>query len=177
MRVMGSRGWDAARRRTGVDGRVVAVPSVVFMWCALWRDVSVANVASGLLVALVIVLGRPPVAPRRRIRPVAALGFVALVAWDLIRSTATVVAEILTPTDRTSERLLPVHLAAEHAHVQHLVLVAVTLTPGTAVVESDTTSRMLLLHLLHGTRAPATAAHVSRLARRAAAAFPAPEES
>ena len=61
--------------------------------------------------------------------------------------------------------------AGTRAHLL-LLIVAVTVTPGTAVVDADPDTGRLYLHLLHLDRAEGTVEHVLELAELACRALP-----
>ncbi len=159
----------SARRRS---------PILVFLltcsWLVLWRDISVANVISGLIVAslAVLVLGGDRTIGAIRPRPLMQLLWA--IAVDLVRSTIAVAHEVLTPTDYTKEAVIAVQI--DRAARPHLLLfvVAITLTPGTAVADVDPEKGRLYLHLLHVDRAEAVVAHTNRIASLATLAFPRP---
>jgi multisubunit Na+/H+ antiporter MnhE subunit len=58
-----------------------------------------------------------------------------------------------------------------------LIAVAVTVTPGTAVIDVDPDTSRIYLHILHAERAEATAGHVQELANLACRALPMPTDS
>lgn len=151
---------------------LVTIVALTLAWCALWREVTVANLASGLLVATLITVSGIGTAGRGRIRLRPLLGFAGLVAVDLVVSTVTVAKEILTPTDRTDEAIIAVAVPAETRHHLLLLTLAVTVTPGTAVVDADPATGTLYLHLLHLDRRAQLERHVNRLAELACAALP-----
>lgn len=155
--------------------RVVTIVALVGAWCALWGSISVANVASGLLISLMVTgldVGLPG---RGSIRIVPLAKFLGLVTVDLVTSTFYVAWEVLTPTDRTEESIIGVSLPAESRAHLLLLVVAVTLTPGTAVVDTDPDTGTIYLHLLHDDKRVETAEHVTRLAALACQALPVPE--
>ncbi len=148
---------------------------LVASWCALWRDISVANLLSGTIVAVgvQVILGRPVFGGRpKKIVPV--LNLVGLVLIDLARSTTSVAYEILTPTDHTQEAILAIAIPPKAHHLMLPLTVMITLTPGTAVIETDPLAGNMYLHLLHHDRRQETVRHVERLAELLAEAFPAP---
>jgi len=152
--------------------RLVTLSLLVGAWCALWGAVSIANVLSGLLVAVTatLIAGVEPGAGRIRIVPL--LHFVWLVAADLVVSTVSVAWEILTPTDYTDEAIIAVDTElGARSHLLMLV-VAITVTPGTAVVDTDAETGRLYLHLLHAEKSDDIIAHVRRLADLACRALP-----
>jgi multisubunit Na+/H+ antiporter MnhE subunit len=55
-------------------------------------------------------------------------------------------------------------------------VVAVTVTPGTAVVDADPDNGCLYMHVLHSEHADRIVEHVQRLATLACEAFPLPGE-
>jgi multicomponent Na+:H+ antiporter subunit E len=152
--------------------RLLTLALLVGAWCAAWGEVSVANVLSGTIVAVgaTLVAGVEPGMGRIRIVPL--LRFVWLVAVDLVVATATVAWEILTPTDYTQEAILAVDTSLESRSHLLMLVVAITVTPGTAVVDMDVDTGRLYLHLLHADRADGTLAHVGRLAELACRALP-----
>lgn len=152
--------------------RIVTVVALTFAWCALWGEASVANVLSGLIVAVAVssaAIGTPA-RGRVRLRPL--IRFAGLVLVDLVRSTLAVAREVLTPTDRTDEAIIEVEVPRESRLHLLSMIVAVTLTPGTAVVDADPDTGALYLHLLHAERREETEQHVRTLAELVCAALP-----
>jgi len=146
------------------------VISLTLVWCGLWGAISVANVASGLALSLLLSLGWASGTGFIRLRPL--LKFTWLVIVDLIRSTVDVAIEILTPPDRTEEAIIAVDLpATSNAHVL-LLSAAITLSPGTAVVDVNPETGRYYIHLLHVNKLETTAAHAVQLGELACAALP-----
>jgi multisubunit Na+/H+ antiporter MnhE subunit len=96
----------------------------------------------------------------------------AIVALDLVRSTFHVVWEILTPTDYTDEAIIAIDPPVDARSHLLLLVVAITVTPGTAVIDTDEETGRLYLHLLHAEAADEVTAHVHRVAELACRAFP-----
>ncbi len=152
--------------------RIVAVIALTLSWCALWGTFSAANLGSGLIVsAAAVSFGSSGSAGG--IQPVALFRLVALIIQDLASSTVNVAREVLTPTDYTEEGIIEVDLPRECSSHLLLLCTAITLTPGTAVVEVDRPNVKLFLHLLHLDRRDEVVEHVQQLASLAAAALPA----
>ena len=152
--------------------RLFNITALTFAWCALWGEASAANLLSGLLIAALVTT--PGVAtPGQggvRLRPLSR--FAALVGADLAKSTVAVAREVLTPTDYTDEAIVEVRVPTDSRTHLLLLIVAVTVTPGTAVVDADPDTGTLYLHLLHAERRAETEAHVIELAELACAALP-----
>ncbi len=156
--------------------RLVNIIILTLVWCGLWQDISAANLLAGLAIAVGATSARLGPPSRGGIDPVALVKLWVLVAVDLVRSTISVASEILTPTDHTEEAIVAV--TVPHENRQHLLLltIAITLTPGTAVVDSDPDTGTLYLHLLHQAKREETVAHAQRLVQLACKALPTASE-
>jgi len=158
--------------------RLLTVVLLTIAWCALWGSISWANVLSGAVVgsvALSVGVGARA-SGRGGVRVGAMMRLVAVVAVDMVVSTFTVVREVLTPTDHTAEAIIAVPISAPAKHHLLLLFVAITVTPGTAVVAAEADGSVLYLHVLHGDQRDAVDQHVRRLAELACAALPTADE-
>ena len=159
------------RRVVSLRGIITAM-LLVAAWCALWEEFSAANVLSGAVLASVVLAAGigPPARGGVRLWPLTVLG--GLVLKDLVSSTLSVAREVLTPTDHTDEAVVAVDLPVETGRHVALLSAAVTVTPGTAVIDADPDTGTLYLHLLHAERRPEVEAHVRRLAELSCRALP-----
>jgi multicomponent Na+:H+ antiporter subunit E len=119
------------------------------MWVALWGEVSVANVASGVIVVgLVHWLFADRAGVTHRLRPWNAVKTGAFVARSLVVSSFRVVLAVVAPNaDRTSTRVLTVQLQYGSRFIGAIVANFITLTPGTMTLELDD-SLTLHVHVL-----------------------------
>jgi multicomponent Na+:H+ antiporter subunit E len=156
--------------------RLVTIAGLVFAWCALWGTISVANILSGVLVSLVVLGSGVGTSGRGGIRLGPLLRFLLIVLIDLVKSSFTVAWEILTPTDYTEEAIIAVEAPVNTRHHLLLLVVAVTVTPGTAVIDTDPDTGTLYVHLLHANKADELRAHVLELSELACRALPMPED-
>ncbi|MGA9277082.1 Na+/H+ antiporter subunit E [Ilumatobacter sp.] len=158
-------------RRWWTFRRAVSIALLTVAWCALWGSLSAANVLSGLLVAAVATtLGNPPRHGGVRLGPL--LRLVWLVAIDLVVSTTVVVREVLTPTDFTDEAIIAIPVPPGRRSHLLLMYVAITVTPGTAVVAAEADGSKIYLHVLHADRRADVEAHTLRLFDLASRALP-----
>ena len=155
--------------------RLIAVGALTAAWVALWGDISFANITAGILIGGAVTIPSIATDQRGRINPGALIRLITAVAFDLAQSTVAVAKETLTPTDSTDESIIAVTLPPNTEHHFTFLVVAITLTPGTAVVDIDRSSCTLYLHLLHHDRKDETVEHVRRLARLVCAALPSDE--
>ena len=155
--------------------RLISVATLTAAWCALWGSVSIANVVAGLIIGSLVSLPALGTPGEGGLRIVPLVKFGAMVVWDLVASTFSVAYEVMTPPDNTEEAIVAVDLPGDSRSHLLLLVVAVTVTPGTAVIDVDAAQGRIYLHLLHAERADATAVHVRKLAELACAALPVPE--
>lgn len=141
-------------------------------WCALWGSASAANLLSGIAVAIVAMLFGSHARGGLGIRLVPLLHLIWLVMVDMVGSTVTVVREVLTPTDYTDEAIIAIRIPPGGEHHLLLLYIAITVTPGTAVVAAESDASVLYLHVLHADRRDAVEAHVHQLADVANRALP-----
>lgn len=134
--------------------RVVLLLWLVVAWVALWRDVSVANTASGIVVAVAVVWLFPPAnAAPLGVRPFALLRFLAATAVSILRANLVVAWEVVTPSNQINEGVVAVELASSNPVVITLVSHAIILAPGTMVIDidkgTDDRPTQLYVHVLH----------------------------
>ena len=164
--------WVTTARALLTPRRLLTVALLVGAWCALWGDVSIANVLWGTIVAVAATVFSGVDRNAGGLHIVPLLHFVWLVAVDLVVSTVQVAWEILTPTDYTDEAIIAVDTSLGARPHFLMLVVAITVTPGTAVIDSDADTGRLYLHLLHADKADEIVRHVRQLADLACRALP-----
>lgn len=134
---------------------VALVVWLVVAWVAFWRDVSAANILSGLLVAALTIalFPLPSEAGSLQFRLIPGVRFLLRSAWSIIRANVVVAWEVVTPTNQINEGVVAVELPSHHPTVITLVSHAIILAPGTMVVDidvgDDTRPTTLFVHVLH----------------------------
>ncbi len=154
--------------------RFLTIIALALAWCGLWQSISFANVVGGIALGGAVTYSGLGTSGRGGIRLLPLARLFVLVTADLVASTVNVAVEIVTPQDRTEEGIIAVPVPGESRQHLLLLIVAITLTPGTAVVDADPDTGTLYLHLLHIDRSEATVEHVNRLAALACEALPLP---
>ncbi|MDY7100076.1 MAG: Na+/H+ antiporter subunit E [Actinomycetota bacterium] len=125
---------------------------MVLAWIALWGDLSVANLLSGTLlaVAIVVAFSDRQARPRRgTIRPVATVRFGLWFLGALIRSSVLLAWEVLTPRNRIAEGIIAVPVRGISDELTVLVANVVSLIPGTVTLEARSGERLIYVHVLH----------------------------
>ena len=124
--------------------------ALLLLWIALWGEVSVANVLSGVLVVAIVSWLFAHDRPRRYVmRPVPALRLLLHVLVSLVGSSVRVVFAVLFPTrERIATSVQSVALQQGSVFVGAVVANAITLTPGTMSLDLDESTLVLSVHVL-----------------------------
>lgn len=132
--------------------RLTLVVWLLLLWVVLWRDLSIANVFSGLVVALVVtfLVGQPRAQePSHRLRPIAVVAFGGYFAWKLVEANIVLAREVLTRRDTTRPGVIAVRLHPASDLLTTIIANAISLTPGTLTLEVRQQPRTLYVHVLH----------------------------
>jgi multicomponent Na+:H+ antiporter subunit E len=123
---------------------------LTMVWVLLWGTVSVANVLSGLVVALgiTLLLPLPSVPVQGRLHPLSLAWLALHVAWWLLQSSVQVAWLAIRPGRPPRSAVLRGHLACKSDLVLALAVNIMNLTPGTIVLEIDQARRLVYVHVL-----------------------------
>jgi multicomponent Na+:H+ antiporter subunit E len=124
---------------------------LVLVWILLWGTWSWANLLSGLVVALVVMLllPLPPVVGGTRVRPLPLVRFVGHFLGDLVVSGAQVAWRALGPGGVRQGAIVRVQLRADSDLLLTVVAETISLVPGSLVLDLDREHRLISVHLLH----------------------------
>jgi len=130
--------------------RLWVVCWLVLVWILLWGTFSAANILSGLLVALVIILLLPlPVVPvEGKVHPLSLVRLIVTVGYYLVLSSLQVAYLAVRPGPPPLSAVLRAHLAVKSDLVLALAVNIFNLIPGSIVLEIDQTRRMLYMHVI-----------------------------
>lgn len=142
-------------------------------WVLLWRDLSIANLVGGALVATVIEWLRSATGQKLVIRIGPALRLFGFYLVQLVRSNARVAWEVITPDDSTiREGIVAYPLTSRSPQVALLVANAVSFAPGTLTLElAGEDPIVLYVHALHYDSEEEVLEEIAELERRVRAAF------
>ncbi|KZX22027.1 Na+/H+ antiporter subunit E [Rathayibacter tanaceti] len=138
------------RRRVDVWNRVAMFVTLVGIWVLLWDDVSVLSIVSGFLVALLItrVFYLPPVEFSNRVNPWFVLVFLLRLLVDIAVASVRVSWQILTLPVPVHNAIVAVHLRSRSEGMLVWTTEAVSLVPGSLVIDVDPQLNVLYLHVL-----------------------------
>jgi multicomponent Na+:H+ antiporter subunit E len=134
----------------GIALRAWVLCWLTLVWMLLWGTVSVANVVSGLAIALMITLLLPlPAVPvEGRVHPLSLLLLIVVVGYELVVSSLQVVWLAIRPGPPPRSAVLRAHLDIKSDLVLALAVNILTLTPGSIVLEIDQVRRLIYVHVI-----------------------------
>jgi multicomponent Na+:H+ antiporter subunit E len=152
------------------------------LWLALWAEVSVANLVSGVAVGVgvLVATGVRPLrtegddGDRPKLAPLATLWFIVWVLGKLMQSSLFMAWEIVTPRNRITTGVVRVPLRDGTPTTTLIVASVVTLTPGTLSIELDPAAPALYVHVLHLHDVERVRASLLRVEELAVGAFGSP---
>lgn len=130
--------------------QLVAICWLVLVWNLLWGEFSIGNVLGGVLVAAVVLafFPLPPVSFGGRLRPVALLRFAARFAIDLVVASCHVALAALRPGYVPRNAIVAVRLRVRSDLNLTLTAEALSLVPGSLIVETERSTGTLYVHVL-----------------------------
>jgi multicomponent Na+:H+ antiporter subunit E len=154
--------------------RLVILAWLTVVWVTLWESVSWANLLSGVLVAAAILYMLPSKESSTVVgfRPLAALWLSLYFSWELIKASALLAWEVVTPRMRVQAAVITVELTCGIVGIMTAVANMVSLTPGTVTLDVDEDTRTLFIHVLHLPSLDLARESVLRLEGLTLAAFP-----
>lgn len=136
-----------ARRRN----RITAVVFLVVVWVLLWGTLSWANVISGLVVAavLLVVFPLPPVTFAGRIHPLGTARFLLRFLGDLVVASVQIAWMALRPRHVPRSAIIAVRLRVNTDLNLTLTAEALSLVPGSLILEADRATGTLFIHVIN----------------------------
>ncbi|GGM08682.1 MULTISPECIES: Na+/H+ antiporter subunit E [Micromonospora] len=131
--------------------RLVALFGLVAVWVLLWGTLSWANIIGGLVVALVVlaVFPLPPVKFSGRIRPVPLLRFWLRFLWDLVVASVEVAWLAFRIGHTPQSAIIAVPLRVNSDLNLTLTAEALSLVPGSLILEVDPSTGTLYVHVIN----------------------------
>lgn len=141
------RSW---RKRVKVTNQLPLLVALVLLWVLLWEDLSVGNLLSGTLVAVAVtrLFYLPPVELSGRFNLYWALVFAGHFAVDLVKSSWQVARNAFTPQYVPSNAVIGVSLHTSSDLLMTVTAQALTLIPGSLIIEADRKNTTLYIHVL-----------------------------
>jgi multicomponent Na+:H+ antiporter subunit E len=149
--------------------RAAAVAALVGVWVLGWGEVSVGNVASGLVVALLVLALFPlgPIADRRghTLRPIPTLRLAAYFVVELVLSNIAMARDLLGKRERIRTGVVAYPLRVDSVGLMTFLANVLSLSPGTMPIEFDDADDQPKVIYVHVTRMHERAETVRKIAR------------
>jgi multicomponent Na+:H+ antiporter subunit E len=135
---------------TRLRHQVPLVVWLVLVWMLLWGTWSWANLLSGLVAAVVllVVLPLPHVVGGTRLRVLPLLVFLGHFLIELVASGIEVAWQALRPRGLRRTAIVQVQLHVDSDLLLTMVAAATSLVPGSLVLDLDREHRVMTLHVL-----------------------------
>jgi multicomponent Na+:H+ antiporter subunit E len=163
--------------------RAAAVAALVGVWVLGWGDISVGNVASGLVVALLVLALFPlgPIAERRghTLRPIATLRLVAYFVVELVQSNIAMARDLLGKRERIRTGVIAYPLRVDSVGLMTFLANVLSLSPGTMPIEFDDADgqpKVIYIHVTRMHQRDDTVRKIARYEELALHAFGSPAE-
>ncbi|GAB3396807.1 hypothetical protein GCM10027515_00350 [Schumannella luteola] len=147
---IGSANGAAPRKRWILVQQLPLLVALVLLWIALWRDVSVLGLVTGAIVAVIV--GRtfwlPPVELSGRFNPWRLLVLIGAVAGELVAASVQIARLALSRHGVRGNAVVEVNLRTSSDFVLTLTSIAVSLVPGSIVIEVDRARSKIFLHAI-----------------------------
>lgn len=139
---------------------LLTVIVLTVVWCLLWGKLDAFTVIGGLMISgmLVAMFYLPPLEITGRLHPISAAYACVRLTLDIIRASMIVAAQALWPWWRSTGAVVKFDLHTTDDLIITLTAEAISLVPGTLVVEIDRNNGVLYVHAF-GVR---TAADIER---------------
>ena len=164
-----------------VNRSILTVAWLLVVWLALMESVTVGAVVAGLVVAVVIVLGFPEGArrsSRRTFRPWRALVFGGWFAVKLVEANVEVAIAVIDPKpERLRRVVIAAPVVSRSFTVRAILANALSLTPGTFIIEIDDKMSTYFVHFLDVESPDHGRIEVHRMERMVARAFDPSDET
>lgn len=172
---------DAVRRtqRSNLRDDLGVGGVLVIIWMLLWGDARPANVASGALVAALLLVAFPLdhdiVAVRHRLRPVAAVRLGVFFLADVFRSTLATAFDVVRPRSRVRTGIVACPLRVNNDGLVTFLANLIAVSPGTMPIEVAYRPHVIYVHSLRGVDPDEVRAFVARLEELSVMALGGPE--
>lgn len=160
---MSGLGVDEVSRWRSVWRQLPLLVALVALWLFLWDHIDVLTILTGVVLAIAVtrVLYLPPVLLSGRFNPWRGLLLGLRMMFDVTSASLQVAVLAMLPWWKPTNAIIAVQLLTRSDLVTTLTAEAISVVPGTVVVDIDRERGLLYLHAL-GTR---TADDIDRVRR------------
>jgi len=125
--------------------------ALVVLWMLLWGTISPLSFLSGAVVAVLVtrLFYLPPVELSGRFNPLWGIVFLGRFAFDIVVGSFSVAYQAFRPRGLRNNSVIAVDLVTRSDFIMTLTALAISLIPGSLVVEVDRGRSILYLHAIN----------------------------
>jgi len=144
---------ERKRVRRRIWQQMPLLVALVLLWMLLWGSLSLLNLVTGCILAVVVtrVFYLPPVELSGRFNVYWFLVFLFRFVGELVIASFQVAFQALSPRGIRNNSVIAVHLRTRSDFLLTITSIALSLIPGSLVVEVDRERSILYLHVLNTT--------------------------
>lgn len=123
---------------------------LTLIWVALWGDFSVANIITGIVIAIALSVLFPGIRhSTHRIRIIPAIGFALYMLKSITVASWDVILAVLAPNEtRRHVEVITVSLHSKSPLIRAITANTISLTPGTVITSMNLDSATMDIHVL-----------------------------
>jgi len=153
---------------------VGAVTALVSIWILFWGELSAGNLASGIAVAIALLIAFPLGSVEQvehKLRPLGVLRLLLFFTGELVQSSLLVARDVLRGSSAVRTGIVSCPLRVDAVGLVTLMANLIALSPGTMVIDVTHDPTVLHLHVLRVDHPDAVRARVARLEALAVGAY------
>lgn len=133
-----------------IVSQITLLLGLVVLWCLLWGKADVLTIVTGIALAVLVslVFYLPAVQLSGRINVLWAAYFFGRLVVDIVRASAQITWLVTKPAYRPSNAIIEVPLSTRSDLIMSATAEAISLVPGSIVVDLDRANSVLYLHSL-----------------------------
>jgi multicomponent Na+:H+ antiporter subunit E len=144
---------ESGGRRITARSQIVLLLGLVLLWCLLWGQFTALSVVTGVILAVVISLlfYLPAIDLSGRINIWYTLVFFVRLIVDIARASLDVAWLVIDPRYKPSSAILAIALDTRSDLIMTWTAEAISLVPGSIVVDVDRQESVLYVHVINVT--------------------------
>lgn len=137
------------RRLAGISRLLLAL-GLVLLWCLLWGNFTLLTIVTGFIVAVgvSVVFYLPGVELSGRVNIWRVIVFFAVLLYDIVRASIQIAWLSLGPGYKPSNAIVGIPLNTRSDLIMSWTATAISIVPGSIVVDLDRNSSILYVHVL-----------------------------
>ena len=138
-------------RRHDVISQILLVFGLATLWCLLWGSFDALTIGTGVLLGagVSIIFFLPAVGLSGRINPWRVIVFLVKLLIDIVRASIHITVLVLAPRYTARNAIVAVKLRTDSDLIMTWTAEAISIVPGSIVVDLDRAHSTLYIHLLN----------------------------